>query len=93
MNDLYRRAEQGDTRGKYAAKVKIRLSDGAIYQSDAVEGNINFPQQGWDEARLESKFRWLSNQVLDESRTNALVDMIWSLDQLADLRQLTRLVA
>ncbi|MFN2164641.1 MAG: MmgE/PrpD family protein, partial [Anaerolineae bacterium] len=93
MNDLYRRAEQGDTRGKYAAKVKIRLSDGTTYQSDAVEGNINFPQQGWDEARLERKFRWLSNQVLDESRTNALVDMVWSLDQIADVRELTRLVA
>ena len=93
MNALYRRAEKGDASGKYAAKVRITLGDGSTYQSDAVEGNINFPQQGWDEARLEEKFRWLSNQVLDESRTSALVDMIWQLDQLADVRELTRLLA
>jgi 2-methylcitrate dehydratase PrpD len=93
MNALYRRAEKGDASGKYAAKVRITLGDGSTYQSDAVEGNINFPQQGWDEARLEEKFRWLSNQVLDESRTSALVDMVWQLDQLADVRELTRLLA
>jgi 2-methylcitrate dehydratase PrpD len=93
MNSLYRRAEQGDLQGRYAARVTITLKDGRVLESDIVEGNINFPQQGWDETRLEEKFRWLTQHVLDPVHIDELVDLVWRFDQLPDVRALTRLLA
>jgi 2-methylcitrate dehydratase PrpD len=93
MNDLYRLAERGDPRGRYAAKVIFTLKDGRTFESGIVEGNINFPQQGWDEQRLEDKFRWLSEHVLDGACIDELVDMVWHFEQMPDVHELTRLLA
>jgi 2-methylcitrate dehydratase PrpD len=93
LNALYRLAETGDSRGKYAATVAITLRDGKTVKSGLVEGNINFPQEGWDERRLEEKFVWLAGQVLTETRVTELVDMVRRFEQVADVRELTGLVA
>ena len=93
LNELYHLASRGDPRGKYAARVAITLQDGTSYQSGEVEGNINYPQQGWDEQRLEAKFRWLAGQVLAKVRVDELVDMVWSFDQVDDVRLFARLLA
>ncbi|MGD9316119.1 MAG: MmgE/PrpD family protein [Anaerolineae bacterium] len=93
LNDLYRRAERGDLSGCYAAIVTITLKDGQSYRSDIVEGNINFPQEGWDAARVEGKFRWLTGQVLDEARVAQLVDLVARFEQVPDVRELTSLIA
>jgi len=93
LNDLSRLLQKGDPRGKYAARVTITLRDGTILESGMVEGNINYPQQGWDEVRLEEKFRWLAGHVLDEARLDELVEMVWCFDQVGDVRQFARLLA
>jgi 2-methylcitrate dehydratase PrpD len=93
LNELYRLASRGDPRGKYAARVAITLLDGTSHQSGEVEGNINYPQQGWDEQRLENKFRWLAGHALAEVRVDELVEMVWSFNQVDDVRLITRLLA
>jgi 2-methylcitrate dehydratase PrpD len=93
LNTLYALSEMGDPRGRYAAQVTITLTDGRSFTTDLVEGNINFPQQGWDERRLEDKFRWLTEQVLDQACIDELVDMVWRFDQVSHVGELTRLVA
>jgi 2-methylcitrate dehydratase PrpD len=93
LNRLYRLASEGDPRGKYASKVVIELRDGRTLQTDSVEGEINYPQGTWDEESLEDKFRWLANYVLDEDRIDTLVALIWGLETVSDVRQLTRLLA
>lgn len=92
LNERYRLAYQGDPRGAYAARVTITLLDGTHLRSEAVEGDINYPQQGWDEDRLEAKFRWLASQVLAGSRIDGLIDMIHCFDQVEQVRQLTQLL-
>lgn len=89
LNELYRLACQGDPRGKYASKVIIELRDGSTLQTGQVEGEINFPQGTWDDESLEEKFRWLTGHVLDEERIDGLVDIVWSLEEVSDVRQLT----
>ena len=93
LNDLHRLALAADPRGKYASVVKIVLQDGRVLDSGIVEGEIGYPQNVWDEASLESKFRWLAGSVLDEARIEQVVEMVWQLDRVPDVRALTRLIA
>jgi 2-methylcitrate dehydratase PrpD len=93
LNELYGLVTTGDPKGKYASKVTITLKDGRAFQSGVVEGNINFPQQDWDEERLEGKFRWLAGQVLNDASVDELADMIWNFDQVTAVDELTRLLA
>jgi len=92
LNDLSRLLQKGDPRGKYAARVTITLRDGTLLESGMVEGNINYPQQGWDEERLEEKFRWLAGHVLDGGRVGELVEMVRHFELVGDVRQLTQLL-
>jgi 2-methylcitrate dehydratase PrpD len=92
FNELYRLATLGDPRGKYASSVTITLTDGREFGSGAVEAGIKFPQ-GWTKEQVEGKFRWLAGFVLDEARTDRLVETIWGFEELADVRELTTLVA
>jgi 2-methylcitrate dehydratase PrpD len=93
MNELYRLAVGGDPRGKYASKVTITLKEGRTFNSGTVEGDINFPQQGWDEARVEAKFRWLTSHVLEQACINELVEMAWHFEQVSNVRELTQRLA
>jgi len=90
---LYRLAVQGDPRGKYASAVTIILKDGRQFGSGMVEGNIKYPQPGWDEQRVEEKFRWLTRCVLDQARTDEIVDMVWHFEEILAVRELTQIVA
>jgi len=92
LNELHRRAVRGEPGGKYAAAVTITLEDGRQFASGIVDGGISYPQ-GWDESRVEEKFRWLAVRVLDDSRTEKLVDLVWHFEDVADVRELTHLVA
>ncbi len=93
LNELYRLACMGDPRGKYASKVTIELRDGRTVETGQVEGEINFPQETWDEQSLEEKFRWLTEHVLEEGRIDKLVEMIWDLESVSDVGGLTGLVS
>ena len=93
LEELYELSELGDPRGRYAAKVTITLKDGRAFESGMVEGSINYPQQGWDEGRLEDKFRWLAGHVLYGTRIDELVGVMWRFEQMADVRKLAGLIA
>jgi len=93
LSRLYRLATRGDPRGKYASRVTIVLRDGTALDSGPVEGDINYPQRCWDRKGLEGKFRWLARPVLDETRIDALIDMIRRFEDIENVRQLTRLLA
>lgn len=93
VNILYDLAEHGDPQGKYAATVVIALQDGRTFHSGLIEGNINFPRQGWDRQRIADKFRWLTRRVLDKACIDELVHMAWHFEHLPDVRELTSLIA
>ena len=92
LNELYRLATHADPRGKYASRVTIELRDGRVLDSGMVEGEINYPQRCWDEPGLEHKFRWLAAHVLDGTRADAVVDMVWHLEDIPNVRELTQLL-
>ncbi|MGD2105668.1 MAG: MmgE/PrpD family protein [Anaerolineae bacterium] len=89
MNELYRLACKGDPRGKYVSKVIVELVDGRTVETGLVEGEINFPQETWDAESLEEKFRWLVSHVLDQDRTDKLVEMLGAFERVSDVRELT----
>ncbi len=93
LNELYRLAVKGDPQGKYASVVTIVLQDGTTLNSGVVEGEINYPQQCWDERSLEEKFRWLARHVLDEAGVDALVEMVWHFEEVSNVEELTQLLA
>ena len=92
LNELYRLATHADPRGKYASRVTIELRDGRVLDSGMVEGEINYPQRCWDEQGLGKKFRWLAAHVLDGTRADAVVDMVWHLEDIPNVRELTQLL-
>lgn len=92
FNELYRLASVGDPRGKYVSAVTITLKDRRQFASGVVEGGIKFPQ-GWNEEQVEKKFRWLTGFVLDKTRVDKLVEMVWNFEKVADSRELGNLVA
>jgi len=90
LNELCRLYEQGDPQGRFASVVIIILEDGRELNSGMVEGNLRFPQPGWDEQRMEEKFRWLTSFVLDEDQVDSLSEMLWRFEEVPNVRQLTR---
>jgi 2-methylcitrate dehydratase PrpD len=93
LNTLYRLATQGDPAGKYASKVIFELRTGNKVETGPVAGEINFPQHIWDDESLEEKFRWLTGRVLDEERIDRTLALVWQFDAVADVRELTALLA
>ncbi len=93
LNELCRLFEKGDPRGLFASIVTIILKDGGEFNSGMVEGGLRFPQPGWDEPKMEEKFRWLAAYVLDKVRIQALLDMLWRFDGVSNVRELTQMLA
>ena len=71
MERLCRLFEQGDPGGRFASTVTITLHDGREFHSGVVDGGLRFPQPGWDEARMEDKFRWMAGFVLPGNNRRA----------------------
>ncbi len=92
LNDLYRRAQQGDPTGRYASVVTITLHDGQAFRSGMVEGEINYPQAGWDAERVEAKFSWLGGRVLDSERLAQVLSVGRKMDGVATVAALTGLL-
>jgi 2-methylcitrate dehydratase PrpD len=89
LEELRRLFEIGDPRGRFASRVTIHVKDGRVFHSGLVDGGLRFPQPGWDEDRIADKFRWAAGFVLDSKRIDALLEMLWGLDQLPSVRPLT----
>jgi 2-methylcitrate dehydratase PrpD len=93
LNELCRLYELGDPRGRFASVVKILLLDGREFDSGMVEAGEKHPQPGWDEKRMEDKFRWLAAKVLDDASVGRLLGMLWHFERVSNVRELTRILA
>jgi len=78
--------------GKYANRVVITLKDGQRFDSGLVEAYSNNYGLYSDEAWFADKFRWLLQGVLPEQRVEELIELVWTFDELADVKQLIELV-
>ena len=72
------------------ARVTLTTKGGKKY-SAYVEIPKGDPRNPPSDQELESKFRTLTPVVLSESKMNRLVEAIWSLEKVKDIRQLARL--
>jgi 2-methylcitrate dehydratase PrpD len=88
MERLCRLFEQGDPTGRFASTVTISTRDGREFHSGVVDGGLRFPQPGWDEVRMEEKFRWAAGFVLDQSRIDTLAEMLWRFEMIPSVREL-----
>lgn len=78
--------------GRYANKVEIFLKDGQRFETrvDFARGSAEFPM-GF--AEIAAKFRSLAAPVLAADRAEVLIETVERLEQLDDIRELTRLLA
>jgi 2-methylcitrate dehydratase PrpD len=93
LTELCRLLQIGDPRGRFGSKVTITCKDGHAYHSGLMEGTITFPPADWDDASMEEKFRWLAGFVLPPALIDRVVEMVWHFEDLAGVRDLTRLLA
>jgi 2-methylcitrate dehydratase PrpD len=93
LNDLAALFEKGDSRGQWASRVTLVLQDGRALHSGLENGGFCFPPPVWGEAEIEEKFRWLAANLLDQGCIEALVDMVWHFEDVADVHELTTLLA
>jgi 2-methylcitrate dehydratase PrpD len=93
LNELRRLYELGDRRGRFASKVTIVIQDGTTFDSGLVEGSFRFPASGWSRQKMEEKFRWLARFVLDDEQIDGLLEMVWHLEDVPSVAQLTDMVS
>jgi 2-methylcitrate dehydratase PrpD len=93
MERLCQLFEQGDPTGRFASTVTITVNDGRAFHSGLVDGGLRFPQPGWNEARMDDKFRWAASFVLDEERINGLSDRLWRFESVPSVRELIAVIA
>jgi 2-methylcitrate dehydratase PrpD len=93
LNELARLFQQGDPRGRFASSVTLVLKDGTEFDSGLVEGGFAYPPAGWNEERMEEKFRWLTEPVLGKKGTEKLLATVRSFEKLPDLRELIEITA
>lgn len=92
LNELCDLFQRGDPRGRFASRVTVTTTAGRVYESGLVGGGLSFPQAGWDERVMDDKFRWLAATVLEAKRIDRLAEMLWHFDEVANVREFTRLV-
>ena len=76
----------------FPADVTLRTSDGRSYGSSA-DVPLGGAGRTWEETLPLVRQKFLSNFAGDEARANAALDAVESLEQIDDVRELTRLVA
>jgi 2-methylcitrate dehydratase PrpD len=92
LNELLRLIEKGDPEGSFSSRVQIHLKDGSEFKTERMDIENMYPPSSWTKARMEEKFRWLASFVLDDARTDTVLDMLWHFDTVADVRDLTILL-
>ena len=84
---LYEGSDLGRPDSQDAAHVTIQLADGRMLDSGLVEHLLYQKEAAdWDRARMEKKFRWLLRHLLGPSALDELVGMVWSFEQVEDVR-------
>jgi 2-methylcitrate dehydratase PrpD len=94
INNLYRSLVEGrdDPQAANAAAVEIVLKDGRRFYSGLTRIEEG-PYAPFSDQEMEAKFRRFVGYVLERPRVNELVDMLWRLDELPDIRTLADLIA
>ncbi len=92
LNDLAEAFERGEREGRWASRVTIVLQDGRTFRTGLEDGGFHFPAAAWGEAEIEEKFRWLAGHVLDQARIDDLVAMVWDVEDVSDVRDLTAML-
>lgn len=92
LTRLYQLCEVGDPEGRDAARVTIELKNGQKVESD-LSYIQTYAEQNWNRDRMEKKFRWLLEEILPKPAISQLVEMIWNLDKLKDISELTNLIS
>ena len=92
MQELCELFDKGDPRGHWACIVTVILEDGKEFKSGIEDGGFHFPAPVWDEPRIETKFRWVAANVLDQDRIDALADVVWHFEDVSDVRELTAML-
>jgi 2-methylcitrate dehydratase PrpD len=78
-------ADPSLARGVVAASIKLK--DGRAYKK-VVEHPTGSPERPMNDGQVDTKFRALTADVLEISRTERLLEACWQIDRAADLRRL-----
>lgn len=92
LTRLYQLCEVGDPEGRDAARVTVELRNGQRMESGLVY-IPTYAEQNWDRNRMERKFRWLLEGLFPKLAISQLIELIWNLDQLKDVSELTNLIS
>ena len=70
------------------ATVTVKTRDGQEYSA-----HTDYPKGDWEnpvsDAELEAKFRMLTNKALSDNKASQVIEMVWHLDELKEINQLT----
>lgn len=77
---------------KTLADVEVITTDGRHLLAEGKQAIWEPPDPLPSDAELEEKFRWLVEPVLGQTRTAALVQMIWRVERVNEVRELIELV-
>lgn len=75
-------SEAGDPAGVEYADVTIELADGRTYTSGPIEGP---GYDDWPSEEVESKFRWVVRETLEEAPIDDLIAMVRCLPDVNDV--------
>lgn len=92
LNRLVKLYEIGDPQGRFSGSISIELKDGRRFDSGQIDSEEAYPPIGWDKQRMEEKFRWLSDYVLEGWRSDRLLEMLWLFEKVPNVRELSSLL-
>lgn len=75
-----------------AAAVTLRLKDGTTYEA-TVNHSVGSPKNPLSDASLEAKFRALAGAILPQGQVDQLIKQLWSIETVASMRAITRLLS
>jgi 2-methylcitrate dehydratase PrpD len=82
----------GHENGKYTARLRIFFKNGQSLDSGVISIGSDYGAD-WDEANVSDKFRWMVRDVLDNERTDELINFVRSFDQLDQMASFIDLIS
>ncbi len=77
--------------GKCQCELTIKLKDGRKVSSGVVTA-LGDPDTPLGVEGLEKKFRWLARHILNSCQVEHIIETVWQLDKVSDVRSLTGLL-
>lgn len=88
-------SENDEFTGKYPASIEGRVEVRTRQGERLVESGsypLGHPKSPMSDVQIEAKYRKLCDGVMPTDRAEALLERLWNIDEIADIRQLTRLI-